>query len=1174
MVQFVRNCDIPEPPECVVTVPPFKPITPNISDIPHEFPTALVTKLLPCNKKDRFPCPDIIIDNEDCLNAKKIYPTFLSFQEGDSKLTVPQDDSTVSINADWEGVFTINLDVEAICCDNEKEDHDEVVVSPIIDIELPELKIPCATMRFEPTVITESEDATASLDFTVDITPETCSELVVTPSLKFPKPCVTTVIARVYLLSVTAYEEVLNRRSSNVDIDPGKLTWDEFMEVRALPFDSNNVIKPSYNDFAWFACICDLGPTDYNHDRKNDTFIEKILYFDPLQNRIPYPFYVLPLDTLKNLASADGDEDVDNSNNRIEYPTSRTLLRDQYWTEGDFVAVRLDICIPDIVEIETVPDRYQPVIGEIQSSCPGQNENYSTVTMEVTRPRRFAGVWEVYGNYIDPMYGFSVPGILDLKTRKIYANITESEDEVTTFKGVLAGLTLAYKTGVVISYTQTDGPNFIFTTPIQTTLSNIGVNLPPGTPVTVEVHHKRCSGAGVIVLKDYSLPMLQATLTETVAAGATGTATISPWFNGSSTLEVVNWSNECRMAGAKGLAVFTDTVWSFFPSSSSEDDEGPCDCDHIEYNSLGICNNKIFDVTPGKTIYVTALNGYKYCDVTEDVRGNALTDDEKSLLIVSNKYSSKLDVAEQGEAVLTQVTARVLEDGKVFIEHDLSGGTYDYDVTHISAGHYWLDYLVLDPDSFTSFDSGDGLVTSSYTAKQYEITDGNSTSILDVPFYTYNDHPVFDATPGDVNAHCVFFGSTGYLLGKLGDPCEDHAVTVTKHHATTDDVDWCVKTWHGTGVDLRFNPLFNTYEGAVSGCYRERTNRVDRFVPTYCCDSTSSSNYSQYGYYDIDELPEDPEENSTFTWEPTVNAQDITVNIGQSNYYSTLKRVRKSIRFANWHILPTDLSCCILCCYNSYGHSNRPFFVWEYTPGQNGDILSANWTFEDNVALYSDFNAKPLDFLIGSRKEMLKDCEFKKINNEWVFVEKDAYGMDGNIKKPGYHWKPSAQEALTTEYTFTYHKPEDRKDNDVIKFTLMDATSYPIVYDNRLREYVIRYTDSKDDYYIYDRSANTGNEIDHTYTWTCEAEPFANKTITFTQFMASGFSLSKSNNAFRLDADYSARHYWVADANTTQLLNTPLVFEAKSCLEPIELTYSTIRETNTAITGFAWILEI
>lgn len=1137
MVQFVRNCDIPEPPECIVTVPPFKPITPNISDIPHEFPTALVTKLLPCNKKDRFPCPDFVIDNEDCLNTEKLDSDFLAFQQGDSEIDL-------DYYADWEASVTINLDMEAHCCDDDSEDHDEVVVSPVIDIDLPVIKIPCTTMRFEDTVITQSQDGTTALEFTVDITPDTCSELVVTPSLTLPQapePCITVAIGRLYLLSRNAYNTVFLARYAN---DKSKIKQSEFIQIRNA--------STSASDLIWFVYIAD--PLDYSNNDPTQWYRQQ---------------YLVPLNSYKDY---------------------------YYREEGDYAAVQLDICELEATELDTDSDKYQPVTGTIAGDC---NNSY----MNVTGPDRFAGNYDLFNPLADPVIGMTVNGILNISNQKVYANIPSASEEVTTFNGILLGLALPWTPGPVVQCSFGSGSAFPFIdATVVPTASRIGVALPPGTPVTVEIHHTPCAGAKQSILTDYSLPMFTATLIDTISAGGTGMAQINMPFNGGSTLQVTNQTISCQEVGAKGFVAWTGSQWSFFAYSSSEESEEPepneeepvsgeetegseessseSESSEPEYDLLDRCGQKIFDVTPGKQIYVTDLTGWDRCKAQNDVGGEPLTDDEKSLSVFSDNYSSIIDVDEHGTATLTEVDVRVATtssvSGHMFWEHELTGNIYNYDLAAVDIHNSDIcNNVILKAGSY---DTGDGLITSlSDTRISYDISyteDGATVNkTLDMPVYRYNEDMVFNAYPGSDSGSDCIFKNTGdnWVVGKLGDPCATNVATVTRASRSSSNINYGIVTWSSSTITLRYNPLFNDFEeDAVA---YKRIIDPAWLVPFSCCDALSVECYRKYGHYDIEDIPRNASVGDTYTWEPEFSASDITITDFQTGSRDQLNRIYKTRSLEDssqnrWIIDPSDLSCCL----GEELYSVKPF-QWEYAPESGTNVFDAEWVFVHSlVAVNNAFQARPIDFITGNRHEMMEKGIFKQYNGDMVLVERTAYGMDGGVKSPIFHWKPNDQRAITTEYQFRYYSKTQRKfTNTVKKFKLQNKPHYPIVYDNTLNEYVLRYGDASAGYYVYDREANTGCAIDQTYIWTCEDEPLADKRMTFPQFKSTNYTISKIGTDYIINPNKSQIHYWVANPATKALFDQTITFKGVTALKPITLTCSI--DSNSTIKGYVWILD-
>lgn len=120
---FVKNCDIPEPPKSPIVVPEDSPINPLISlPLNPTIPLELIAKFLPCKYKDRFPCPEIKVENLNDL---------------------PGSSESVKYNCQGKSELTVDFDIESYCCDviedenGNEVDHDKIVLTSRSELTLP-----------------------------------------------------------------------------------------------------------------------------------------------------------------------------------------------------------------------------------------------------------------------------------------------------------------------------------------------------------------------------------------------------------------------------------------------------------------------------------------------------------------------------------------------------------------------------------------------------------------------------------------------------------------------------------------------------------------------------------------------------------------------------------------------------------------------------------------------------------------------------------------------------------------------------------------------------------------------------------------------------------------------------------------------------------------------------
>lgn len=121
---FVKNCDIPEPPQSPIVVPDDSPINPLINLPPNPtIPLELIAKFLPCKYKGRYPCPEIKVES-------------MPDQPGGNN-------NSVTYNCENKSELIVDFDIESYCCDviedeNGNEiDHDKIVMTSRAELTLP-----------------------------------------------------------------------------------------------------------------------------------------------------------------------------------------------------------------------------------------------------------------------------------------------------------------------------------------------------------------------------------------------------------------------------------------------------------------------------------------------------------------------------------------------------------------------------------------------------------------------------------------------------------------------------------------------------------------------------------------------------------------------------------------------------------------------------------------------------------------------------------------------------------------------------------------------------------------------------------------------------------------------------------------------------------------------------
>lgn len=121
---FVKNCDIPEPPQSPIVVPNDSPINPLITlPMNPTIPLELIAKFLPCKYKGRFPCPEITVDNAND-------------QQGGGG-------NSVTYNCLDKSELDVDFDIETYCCDviedqyGNEIDHDKIVLTSHSSLTLP-----------------------------------------------------------------------------------------------------------------------------------------------------------------------------------------------------------------------------------------------------------------------------------------------------------------------------------------------------------------------------------------------------------------------------------------------------------------------------------------------------------------------------------------------------------------------------------------------------------------------------------------------------------------------------------------------------------------------------------------------------------------------------------------------------------------------------------------------------------------------------------------------------------------------------------------------------------------------------------------------------------------------------------------------------------------------------
>lgn len=121
--KFVKNCDIPEPPQAPIVVPDDFPINPLIPLPPNPtIPLELIAKFLPCKYPNRFPCPEITVESTSPGGGGG---------------------SSVTYNCIGKSELIVDFDIESYCCDviededGNEIDHDKIILTSHSELTLP-----------------------------------------------------------------------------------------------------------------------------------------------------------------------------------------------------------------------------------------------------------------------------------------------------------------------------------------------------------------------------------------------------------------------------------------------------------------------------------------------------------------------------------------------------------------------------------------------------------------------------------------------------------------------------------------------------------------------------------------------------------------------------------------------------------------------------------------------------------------------------------------------------------------------------------------------------------------------------------------------------------------------------------------------------------------------------